>query len=116
MRIHNLYVDPEGETHFRDIEVEWSDRLDWGTLSTRLPATGMTFVEGVGGYDLGWHPAPCRQYVILLQGGVEVTASDGERRTIAVGEIVLVEDTTGKGHRSRIFDHNQLRAIFVPVD
>ena len=23
MRIHNLYVDDAGETHFRDIEVEW---------------------------------------------------------------------------------------------
>ena len=23
MRIHNLCVDEQGETHFRDIEVEW---------------------------------------------------------------------------------------------
>jgi len=116
VRIHNLYVGPEGETHFRGVEVEWSDHHDWGTLSTRLPATRVMFCKGVSGYDLGWHPAPCRQYMIVLQGGVEVTASDGERRTIAVREVVLVEDITGKGHRSRIFNDDLYRAIFVPVD
>jgi hypothetical protein len=38
-----------------------------------------------------------RQYVISLAGGISITASDGETRHIGA-EIVLVEDTTGKGH------------------
>jgi len=25
MRIHNLYTDAKGESHFRDIEVEWAE-------------------------------------------------------------------------------------------
>ena len=25
MRIHNLYTDPSGQSHFRDIEVEWAE-------------------------------------------------------------------------------------------
>ena len=27
MRIHNLYTDASGESHFRDLEVEWDSPL-----------------------------------------------------------------------------------------
>jgi hypothetical protein len=40
MRIHNLYEDANGESHFRDIEVDWVDETPSGKLSKRLPATG----------------------------------------------------------------------------
>ena len=33
MRIHNLYVDAQGETHFRDIEVKWTKEGPGGNLS-----------------------------------------------------------------------------------
>jgi hypothetical protein len=45
MRIHNLYVDAKGETHFRDIDVEWVEENAAGKLSRRLPATGIIFRE-----------------------------------------------------------------------
>ena len=45
MRIHNLYTDPNGESHFRDIEVEWVEETRSGKLSKRLPATGIIFRE-----------------------------------------------------------------------
>ena len=35
MRIHNLYVDDKGETHFRDIEVEWKHEGRGGTFEDR---------------------------------------------------------------------------------
>ena len=37
-----------------------------------------------------------------LRGEYEVTASDGEVRCFPVGSLLLLEDTTGKGHASRI--------------
>jgi hypothetical protein len=36
--------------------------------------------------------------VIWLDAEYELTASDGEKRVIGVGEVVLAEDTIGKGH------------------
>ena len=78
MRIHNIYVDDAGETHWRDIEVEWVEERNGSKLSKRLPATGIIFRETSGDYDLSWHPAPRRQYIINLDGGVQITASDGE--------------------------------------
>jgi len=116
MRIHNLYVDANGETHFRDIEVEWVEERHFSKLSARLPATGIIFRETSADYDLDWHPAPRRQYIINLDGGVKITASDGESRVIGAGEVLLVEDTGGKGHLSKSVGGKMRRSIFVPIE
>ena len=115
MKIHNLYTDEKGESHFRDIEIDWAEERRGSKLSKRLPATGIIFRETVAEYDLDWHPAPRRQYIVNLDAGVQLTASDGESRIIGAGEIVLVEDVTGKGHLSKGL--GQLRhSLFIPVE
>jgi hypothetical protein len=116
MKIHNLYVDDTGESHFRDIEIEYVESGPGGRLSRRLPATGIIFREVPPTYDLDWHPAPRRQYIINLDAGVEITASDGESRVIGAGEVILVEDVKGKGHLSKALDGKLRHCIFVPVD
>src|SRR5437870_5409841 len=85
MRIHNLYTDASGQSHFRDINVEWAEETRAGKLSKRLPATGIIFRQVPPTYDLDWHPAPRRQYIINLDAGVQITASDGESRVIGAG-------------------------------
>ena len=116
MRIHNLYCDANGESHWRDVEVQWVEERNFSKLSARLPATGIIFRETAGDYDLDWHPAPRRQYIINLDAGVRITASDGEVRVIGAGEVFLVEDTTGKGHLSKAIDGKMRHSIFIPVD
>jgi hypothetical protein len=116
MRIHNLYVDETGASHFRDIEIEWAQVSPGGKLSKRFPASGVIFRETGGDYDLDWHTAPRRQYIINLDAGVELTASDGERRVIGAGEVIFVEDTTGKGHLSKAVSGLIRHSIFIPVD
>jgi hypothetical protein len=115
MHIHNIYVDDAGETHWRDIEVEWIEERYGSKFSKCLPATGIIFCETGGDIDVSWHSAPSRQYVINLDGGVQITASDGEVRQIGAGEVILAEDIRGKGHLSKFF--GQMRHwIFVPID
>ena len=116
MRIHNLYVDDQGETHFRDLEVEWTREGPGGKLSATQPAKGIVFRETPGSYDYEWHPAPRRQYIINLDGGVSIQASDGETRIIGAGEVILVEDTSGKGHCSKAIEGKMRHSIFVPIE
>ncbi len=116
MRIHNLYTDPSGESHFRDIQIDWVEETRAGKLSKRFPATGIIFRQVPPTYDLDWHTAPRRQYIINLDAGVRITASDGESRVIGAGEVLLVEDTTGKGHLSKAVGGALRHCIFVPVD
>jgi hypothetical protein len=116
MRIHNIYSGPDGESHFRDIEVQWAQDGPVGRMSARGPATGIVFRETGGDYDFDWHNPPRRQYIINLDAGVAITVSDGETRVIGAGEIILAEDTTGKGHISRAVDGRPRRSVFIPVE
>lgn len=116
MRIHNLYADENGESHFRDIEVEWAEDRRTSKLSARLEAHGIIFRQSPATYELDWHTAPRRQYIINLDGGVRITASDGEVREIGAGEVILVEDTTGKGHLSKALEGKIRHSIFIPLD
>src|SRR6266403_2115683 len=102
MKIHNLYVDNKGESHFRDLDVEFVESTPAGKMSKRLPATGIIFREVAPTYD--------------LDAGVQITASDGESRKIGAGEVILVEDTTGKGHLSKALDGRLRHCIFVTLD
>lgn len=65
------------------------------------PATALRFSRVSGGYDSDWHPAPRRQFVLILSGVLEVTVGDGETRRFGPGSVVFVEDTDGQGHQSR---------------
>src|SRR5678815_4563371 len=64
MKIHHLFVDQKGESHFEDMEIPYVESGRTGRLSARLPATGIIFREVQPDYDLDWHPAPRRQYII----------------------------------------------------
>ena len=116
MKIHRLYTDAKGESHFEDVAIEYVETTRSGRLSKRLPVTGMIFREVPPTYDLDWHPAPRRQYIINLDNGVQITASDGESRVIGAGEVLLVEDTSGKGHLSKAVNERMRHCIFVPLD
>lgn len=116
MKILRLYVDEKGESHFEDVEVKFQESTRAGRLSARLPATGIIFRQVPPDYDLDWHPAPRRQYIINLDGGVQLTASDGETRRVGAGEVILVEDTWGRGHLSKALEGRLRHCIFVTLD
>ena len=116
MRIHNLYEDENGESHFRYIEIEWSEERNFSKYSAKLPASGIIFRETSGDYNLDWHPAPRRQYIVNLDAAVKITASDGESREIKAVEIILVEDTTGKGHLSQSLGSQMRHSLFIPTE
>ncbi len=74
------------------------------------------FRETAAEHNVDWHPAPRRQYIVNLDAGVKITASDGESRFIAAGEVILVEDTTGKGHLSDHVEGKIRHSLFIPIE
>jgi uncharacterized cupin superfamily protein len=52
----------------------------------------------------------------MLDGSVEITAGDGEKRIFNTGDIVLAEDTLGRGHRSRAVDGKPRKSLFILLD
>jgi quercetin dioxygenase-like cupin family protein len=116
MKITRLYVDAQGETHFEDTELPYKDSGPGGKTTQRFKATGVIFRETAGTYDFDWHNAPRKQYIINLDGAVDITVSDGETRRIGQGEVFLVEDVTGKGHISKAVDGKIRHSVFVALD
>ena len=116
MRITRIYTGDDGESHFEDVEIELQDLGPVGRISKPMGATGIAFRENDGDYHLTFHPAPRRQFVINLDAPVEIEVGDGTRRTLQPGEVLLAEDTTGRGHISRAVDGRPRRSIFVTLD
>jgi uncharacterized cupin superfamily protein len=116
MKITRLYTGRDGESHFGDMELALEDQGDIGRLSEKQQATGIIFRETDGDYDYDWHNAPCRQYVIMLDGEVEIEAGDGTKRRFGTGDVLLAEDTAGRGHISRAVEGRPRKSIFVTLD
>lgn len=116
MRILRVYTGDDGESHFEDVEIALTSRSDVGQLSELVRATGIIFRQTDARYALDFHNAPRRQYVINLSGAVELEVGDGTKRMLGPGEILLAEDTTGRGHRSRAVGTDPRRSIFVTLD
>lgn len=116
MQITRLYTGSDNESHFEDIEIELDDTGDIGQLSDQLEATGIIFRRTGPDYDYDWHNAPRRQYILMLDGAVDVEVGDGTVRRFSTGDILLVEDTTGRGHKSKAVNNEARTSVFVTLD
>ena len=116
-----IVTDETGETRFVDAD-EPLVRADFAPPAPPLGVTETAAASGVGfiGAPAGWdsppHPAPRRQWVVMLRGTVEATTSDGVARRFGPGVAVLVEDTHGKGHRTRVVSDEPWLAMVVTLD
>jgi len=102
-----LYSDSSGESHFDDVEIHFSP-VDYTAVAPPLNlsditnATNVRFMEAPASWSSDWHTSSARTLFIILSGEWEVTVSDGEWRRFAIGSAILLENTSGIGHSSRI--------------
>lgn len=115
MKITRVYAAADGESHFEEIEIPLRDAGEIGMLSAGIPAEQVIFRENPPSYDYDWHHAPQRQYIALLDGEIEIEVSSGDVRRFRGGDVLLVEDTSGKGHRTRTVDGRSRRSIFITL-
>jgi quercetin dioxygenase-like cupin family protein len=80
-----------------------------------MPVSWLVFFRTPSGWFGDWHPAPKRQFFCCLSGEIELIASDGEVRVFRSGDVFLLEDITGKGHRSRVLGRADFVAAVVQL-
>ena len=115
MRVTRIFSDEAGDSHFGEVTYALKPSGGIVQLSEAIPTTGVYFRENDPGYDYGWHVAPRRQFIVLLDGAIEIETSDGAKRTFKGGDVLLLEDTTGKGHRTRNTEPRRRRSIFIAL-
>ena len=67
------------------------------------------------GLELDWHTPPVRELAIYLSGDGEIEASDGTVRSLEPGTILLVDYTTGKGHKTRVTSSEEVLVVIVTL-
>jgi hypothetical protein len=110
-----IYSDENGDSHFQDVAVPLKDNGMVGKLSNAVEAKEVIFREVEPTYDWDFHTAPQKQFIILLDGEIEIETSLHQKRKFSGGDVLLVEDTTGIGHRTRNLHRSNRRSIFITI-
>lgn len=110
MGTFRLHAGPDGRARVDPVDV--ARMPDW---LAGLPATQISFRVWPVGQFLDWHPAPRRQFVIILSGQLEIGLGDGSRHVFGPGDARLVEDTTGQGHTTRVLGTTPCVTATVPL-
>jgi hypothetical protein len=113
MKVTRIRAGLDGVTGFDEIEIPLAGAGEIGRLSAPFTAESVIFRETGADYDYDWHPAPALQLVVLLDGEIEIEVGNGEVRRFGGGEILLLEDTSGRGHRTRNVGAVPRRSLFV---
>jgi len=71
-------------------------------VSSLSAATQTGFLHLPAGWVGELHPSPIRMWIFVLEGQMHFEASNGEARQISPGNALLLEDTVGRGHSSRV--------------
>jgi hypothetical protein len=111
--ITRIYADEQGESHFGQLAIPLEESGTIGFLSGAHPVETVIFRQVLPSYDYDFHTAPRRQYIVLLDGEIEIETSLGEKRQFKGGQVVLVEDTTGKGHKTRNLTPVMRSSLFI---
>ena len=107
MEYIRLFADDAGESHFADVQIEFAESEYTSSapplgLSPMFAATQCGFMNAPAGWESDWHCSTGRNFFVVIKGEWEITTSDGEMRRFGPQSLLLVEDMTGKGHKSRV--------------
>ena len=118
VRSPRTYADAEGASHFEEVEdvltptafVPTNPPLE---LSVPRAATAAVFARLAPGWDGSWHPTPRAQYAVTLAGEWEIAVTDGEPRRFGPGDLVLLDDRTGRGHNTVVTGAEEVLILLV---
>ena len=108
-----LYTGADNQTHAEEVEVNFTGSPT--EVSKMMQVTAAELHRAAGGSVDDWHRAPRRQYVITLRGRGEIEVAGGKKITVGPGDIDLVEDTTGKGHVTRVMGTEDRVTLQLPL-
>lgn len=110
MDMIRLYTGTDGQTH-----IEALDLTTHPELTSLQAAQGIVFRSAAPGRFSDWHTAPRRQFVINIEGEVEIGLGDGTVHRFGPGHVTLAEDLTGKGHTTRVVGDKPRLTATIPL-
>ncbi len=93
MEVIHIYAGADGVSHVNRVRVLGSPKP--------LPIDSVIASSIAQGTE-DWHRAPAKTFTINVIGDIEGEVGDGTRVKIGKGDLVYLEDLTGKGHVTRL--------------
>ena len=114
LKIVRMFGDASGETHLETIALPLDAR---GGRSEVLRGPGTAqFSRFAATLSSPWHTTDRRKYLIVLSGaGYEIEVTDGTKMPFRAGSILLADDASSKGHKTRALGGESL-VMFVDTD
>ena len=109
-----LYTGPDNQTHAEEVEMKFTPGNP-NEVGKMLPVNGAELHRGAPGRVSDWHRGPRKQYVITLSGQGELEVAGGKKIAVGPGHIELIEDTTGKGHITRVTGTGERVSLQLPI-
>lgn len=113
MQVTHLRTNSKNESEFGSIEISLERQGVEQFANLRAPH-GMIFNETDAGHEYPWHNAPQRQWVVTLQGEIEVKLRNGESKRFSAGSLLLADDLEGSGHATSVVSDVPWRCIYLP--
>ncbi|MCB1760425.1 MAG: cupin domain-containing protein [Gammaproteobacteria bacterium] len=113
-----IYTDEVDCSHFEEVKIGL-DSTNYAPPAPNLntseagEANKYVFLDLPVDWYGDWHPTPVRQWLALMSGECEFEAGDGEKRVRKAGDIVLLDDTSGKGHQTKVVGNTSVRILAV---
>lgn len=125
LHLPELFTDTDGRAKFRDIPVALTEGTPAARLSRLAPSGGFQFRQSPVGFRSQFHCTMTPQWLIVMQGAMEIGLQDGTSRIFKAGQCFYSNDTlpTGAefdaklhGHWSRQIGDVSLVTVFVRSD
>ncbi len=106
-----LYTGTDDNSYFREDDPGVETKQPLGSYSKKFLTTSLMFRTFLAGAKYDWHNAPQPQYIVYLEGKVEVEVSSGEKKIFNPGDVLFATDLKGKGHITRTLTNG--RSIII---
>ena len=120
MRYLRVYTAENGDSQFEDVELKGTlthivDGVPPLLVSGPFACHEIKFVEAPKEAPEGReHVAPRKQWIIVLSGRFAITTTAGARREVGPGDVILAEDTIGRGHLTTTIN-GDVRVAMIPI-
>jgi hypothetical protein len=125
LHLPELFTDTDGRAKFRDIPVALTEGSPAAMLSRLAPSGGFQFRQSPVGFRSQFHCTTTQQWLIVMQGAMEIGLQDGTSRVFKAGQCFYSNDTLPAGaefdaklhgHWSRQVGDEPLVTVFVRSD
>ena len=116
MKLIRMYTGPDQRSHLEELPLGLN--RESGTVESAVLRTlgGRANIRVSTGTMPDLHPAPRNQYLVVLEGDLDVIMGDGQRMAVGPGDVIQVEDTSGEGHILRFRDGcERYIFLFAPI-